>query len=55
MKDEGEDATGGLEFKNMGDPTQLPDQNPARFEEFIQMHQQIQYRTTHEKFNKDLI
>jgi hypothetical protein len=39
VKDEGEDATAALEFENMGDPIELPDQNPATFEQFIQMHQ----------------
>jgi hypothetical protein len=37
--DEGEDAVAALEFENMGDPIQFSDQNPATFEEFIQMHQ----------------
>ena len=55
VEDEGEDAAAALEFENMGDPIQLPDQNPATFEEFIQMHQQIRHRPTHEQLKEDLI
>ena len=47
VKDEGEDAVRGLEFENMSDPIQLSNQNPTMFDEFVQMHQQIQYRATH--------
>ena len=42
--DEGDDATAGLEFENMDDPVELSDQNPATFEEFVQMHQQIRHQ-----------
>ena len=55
VKDEGDDGTACLEFENMGNPTQLSDQNPATFEEFIQMHQQIRHRPTHEQLKEDLI
>lgn len=55
VEDEGDDAAAALEFENMGDPIQLPDQNPATFEEFIQMHQQIRHRPTHEQLKEDLI
>ena len=55
VEDENEDAAAALEFENMGDPIQLPDQNPATFEEFIQMHQQIRHRPTHEQLKKNLI
>lgn len=41
MIDEGDDAAGGLEFENMGDPIQLPRQNPDTFDEFVQMHQKF--------------
>ena len=40
-EDEGDDAAAGFEFENMSDPGKLSDQNPATFEEFVQMHQQI--------------
>jgi hypothetical protein len=30
----------------MDDPIKLSDQNPATFEEFVQMHQQIQHQAT---------
>ena len=43
VEDEGNDAAAALEFENMDDPIQLPDQNPATFEEFIQTHQQIRH------------
>ena len=46
VEHEGDDAATSLEFKNMGDPTELPDQNPATLEEFVQMHQQIRHRAT---------
>ena len=49
VEDEGDDTAAALEFENMGDPIQLPDQNLATFEEFIQMHQQIRHRPTHEQ------
>nr|XP_045087060.1 uncharacterized protein LOC123494768 [Aegilops tauschii subsp. strangulata] len=39
VEDEGEDATAGLEFENMGDHIEVPNKNPATFEEFVQMHQ----------------
>ena len=39
VDDESDDAAAALEFENMGDRIQLPDQNSATFEEFIQMHQ----------------
>ena len=39
VEDEGEDAAVGLEFENMGDPIELREQNPATFDEFVQMHQ----------------
>jgi hypothetical protein len=55
VDDEGEDAAATLEFKNMGDSIQLPDQNPATFEEFIQMNQQIRNRPTHEQLKEDPI
>ena len=55
VEDEGDDALVALEFENMGDPIQLLDQNPDRFEKFIQMHQQIRHRATHEQLKKDLI
>ena len=38
VEDKGEDAAAALEFENMGDPIELPDQNPVIFEEFIQMY-----------------
>lgn len=43
------------QFENMGGPIQLPHQNPATFDEFVQMHQQIRHQATHEKLKKDLI
>ncbi|XP_020164442.1 uncharacterized protein [Aegilops tauschii subsp. strangulata] len=55
VEDEGEDAAAALEFGNMGDPIHLLDKNLATFEEFIQMHQQIRHRLTHEKLKEDLI
>ena len=55
VADEGENTARSLEFENMSDPIQLPDQNPATFEEFIQMHQQIRHRPTHEQLKEDLI
>ena len=55
MIDEGDDAAGGLEFENMGDPIQLPRQNPDTFDEFVQMHQQVWHRATHERLKEDLI
>ncbi|EMS65762.1 FH protein interacting protein FIP2 [Triticum urartu] len=55
VEDEGEDAAIALEFGNMGDPIELSDQNPATFDEFVQMHQQILYRATHEQLKEDLI
>ena len=39
VEDEGGDAVVGLEFENIGDPINFPDQNPTTFEEFVQMHQ----------------
>ena len=54
VEDEGGDAAAALEFDNMGDPIELPNQNPITFEEFIQMHQQIWHRT-HEQLKEDLI
>lgn len=39
----------------MGDPIQLPDQNPAMFDESVQMHQQIWHRATHEQLKEDFI
>ena len=38
VQDEGAGADGGLEFERMGDAIELPAQNPASFEEFVQMH-----------------
>ena len=38
VENEGDNATATLEFDNMGYPIQLPNQNPATVEEFIQMH-----------------
>ncbi|XP_020157755.1 uncharacterized protein [Aegilops tauschii subsp. strangulata] len=55
VEDEGEDVAADLEFENMGDPIELTDQNPAKFEECVQMHQQIRHRGTHEQLKKDLI
>jgi hypothetical protein len=55
VEDEGEDAAAGLEFENMCDPIKLPDKNLPTFEEFIQMHQQIQHRATHERLKEDII
>ena len=63
VEDEGEDVedvAGGLEFENMGlfkctKMIQLSDQNRATFDEFIQMHQQIRHRATHEQLKEDLI
>ena len=55
VKDEGDATATTLKFENMDDPIQLPDQNPATFEEFIQMHQQIRHRPTHEQLKEDLI
>jgi len=43
VKDEGDATATTLKFENMDDPIQLPDQNPATFEEFIQTHQQIRH------------
>ena len=48
VEDEGDDVAVALEFENMGDPIQLPEQNPTTFDEFIKMHQQIRHRQTHE-------
>ena len=55
MEDEGEDIVTGLEFENMGDPIEVSDQNPTTFQEFVQMHQQIRHRPTHEQLKEDLI
>ena len=55
VEDEGDDAAATLEFENMGDLIQLSDQNPTTFEEFIQMHQQIRHRPTHEQLKEGLI
>ena len=55
LEDEGDDTAGGLEFEKMGDPIQLPGQNPTTFEEFIRMHQQIRHRPTHEQLKEYLI
>ena len=55
VEDEGDDIVATLKFENMADPIQLSDQNPATFEEFIQMHQQIPHRPTHEQLKEDLI
>jgi hypothetical protein len=44
VENEGDDAAASLEFENMGDPIELPNQNPATFEEFAQMYQQIRQR-----------
>ena len=55
VEDEGDYVAAALEFENMGDPIQLPDPNLATFEEFIQMHQQIRHRPTHEQLKEDLI
>jgi len=55
VEDEGDNAAATMEFKKMGDHIQLPDQNPATFEEFIQMHQQIRHRPTQEQLKEDLI
>jgi hypothetical protein len=55
IEDEGEDVAATLEFENIGDPIELSDWNPATFEEFIQMHQQIQHGPTHEQLKEDLI
>ena len=38
MEDEDEDSDGDMKFENMDDPIQLPHQNPATFEEFVQTH-----------------
>ena len=54
VEDEADDAVTALEFENMSDPIQLPDQNPVTFEEFIQMHQQIRHRPTHGQLKEDL-
>ena len=35
VEDEGDEVAAALEFENMGDPIQLPEQNPATFEEFM--------------------
>lgn len=50
-----EDAATSLEFKKMVDPIELPNQNPSTFEGFIQMHQQIRHRATHEQLKEDLL
>ena len=55
INDKGEDAGATLEFKNMGDSIEVPYQNPAMFDEFVQMHQQIQHRATHKQLKKNLI
>ena len=55
IEDEGDDAAAALEYENMGDPIQLLDPNQVAFEEFIQMHQQIRHRPTHEQLKEDLI
>ena len=55
VEDESDDDAATLKFENMDDPIQLLDQNPATFEEFIQMHQQIQNRPSHKQLKKNLI
>ena len=56
MEDEGDDAAAAsLEFENMDDPIKLPDQIPATFEEFVQMHQQIRHGVTHKQPKEYLI
>jgi hypothetical protein len=35
VEDEGEYVAVGLEFENIGDSIELPDQNTATFDEFI--------------------
>jgi hypothetical protein len=56
VKDEGEGAAGGLKFANMGDPIELPAKNPVTFEEFVQIHRQIQHRATRQHLkNNDLV
>ena len=52
VEDEGDDVAAALEFENMGDRIQLPDQNPATFVGFIQMHQQIWHQPTHEQLKE---
>ena len=54
VEGEGDDVVAALEFENMGDPIKLSCQNPVTFEEFIQKHQQIRHRATHE-LKEDLI
>ena len=44
-----------LEFEQMGDPIELPRQNPVTIKEFIQMHQHVRLGATHEKLQDDLV
>ena len=55
VEDENEDAAAALEFENMGDTIELPDQNPTTFKEFIQTRRQIRHRPTHQQPKEDLI
>ena len=55
VEDEGEDAVIGLESENMSDPTELPNQNPITFNEFVQMHKKIRHQATHEQMKEDMI
>ena len=55
VKGEGEDGVVTLEFKNVGGHIKNPEQNPATFDDFVQMHQQIQNRATHEQLKKDSV
>ena len=50
MEDEGVGVLQGLEFQRMSDPIQLPEHNSAMFHDFLQIHQHIRYRGTHEQF-----
>ena len=50
-----EDATATLEFEKMGDPVEHPEQNPATFDEFVEIYQQIRHRATPKKLKEDLI
>ena len=55
VEGEGDNNVAALKFETMGDSTQLSNQNPTTFEEFIEMHQQIRYQPTHEQLKEDLI
>ena len=55
VEDESFGVLHGLDSKKVGDPIQLPEQNPTTFEDFLQMHHQIRNQGTHVKLENDLV